>query len=123
MRMPSQSSALALVGAMTVCQPANGQAQAQSAPSTSGLSTTKESGWSGYSSGGERGGVVQVISDADVQAELNLNNDQQQRVGDILRQVKSIEDGFFEDFRRAHQEGSDNGGSRGVDQSKRYEEA
>ncbi len=60
----------------------------------------------GPASGGERRGVVQVISATAVQAELKLNNEQQQQVGDLLRRVKAMEEELFEDFRRSQQEQS-----------------
>src|ERR1041385_2715281 len=123
MKMTDQKRVLAIVAAMAACHLANAQPQTLPSPSTSGSSISKESGWSAYSSGGERGGVVQVISDADVQAELNLNNEQQQHVGDILRRVRSVEDELFEDFRRSRQEALDSSRARGAERSKKYQEA
>ena len=80
-------------------------------------------GGGGYTSGGERGSVVQVIASPEVRAELNLNDEQQLQASNILRQVKAKEDELFKDFRRSMLERYDARHSRNDEQGKKYEEA
>jgi hypothetical protein len=86
---------LALVLGMVACPLANGQRQTRFSPPTARAASGGSNSGGGYISGGERGSVVQVIRDAEVQAELNLNNEQQQQVSLILQRVKATEDELF----------------------------
>src|SRR5256885_8881203 len=123
MKQTNQKIMHGLVVGVMACSLAHGQSRAQS-PSRLSVATNagaSESG--GYSTGGERGGVVQVISDAEVQSELNLSSEQQPQVNDVLRGVKAMENELFEDFRRSRQEWSDNERAGRDQQTKKYEEA
>src|SRR5438552_12993342 len=123
MNKTNRTILLVLIAGITACHQANGQTQTQSPPANIRSHTGKDAGWTGYSTGGERGGVVQVISDAEVQAELKLNNEQQKLVGDILRHVKAMEDELFEDFRRSHLNQSDRLRALREERAKQYREA
>src|SRR5438552_7591899 len=105
MKTADKKLALALVFAMAACFAA--QPQTRFSPATPGAasvgSTSATHGGGAYVSGGERGSVVQVVRDAEVQTELNLSQEQRQQVNDILVRVQAMEAGLFEDFRRHQQ--------------------
>ena len=80
-------------------------------------------GGGGYVSGGERGSVVQVIANPEVQAELNLNSEQQSRVSNILSQVKAKEGELHEEFDRSMFATHEAMLLRSEENSKKYAEA
>src|ERR1043165_9744311 len=95
-----------LVG-LTLSHPTDGQSQTQTPPPAGQSTRRTDYGSGGYVSGGERGSVVQVVRDADVQAELSLSPEQRQHVSDILQRVKALENELFEDSRQHHQAQAD----------------
>ena len=131
MKKTNQKIVLAIVIAVAACLFANGQPQPQSPPGTPGANTGSVAGGGhgggggggGYGTGGERGSVIQVISDAAVQTELNLSAEQQEQVSSILRRVKAIEDEFFEGVDRARHERINRLSARSDLQVKKYDDA
>src|ERR1051325_6927713 len=114
MKTADQKLLLGLVFAMAACFPALPQTRV--APATpgaaSGGSASATHGGAGYFSGGERGSVVQVVRDAEVQAELNLSQEQRQQITDILVRVQAMEAELFDEFRRNQQAHIDAGRTR-----------
>jgi hypothetical protein len=103
---------------------ANAQPQSQHLPVMRGnAGGGAGGGGGGYASGGERGSVVQVIASPAVQAELNLNNEQQLQVSNILSQVKATEEELYEEFDRTMLARHEAMLSRSEERSKKYAEA
>jgi hypothetical protein len=123
MRQSKPVILLALIAGTTAWHQTIGQIQTQSPPPSIRGRTSKDASWTAYSSGGERGSLVHVISDPDAQAELKLDNEQQQRVGEILHRVKATEAELFEDLRRSQQEQSDGRRAQWAKGAKRYQDA
>jgi hypothetical protein len=67
--------------------------------------------------------VIQVISDGEVQTELNLSSEQQQQVGAVLRRVKAMEDELFAEFRSYQEQRVGSELARQEQRLKKYDEA
>jgi hypothetical protein len=119
MKKTNQKTIFSVAFGMAACLLANGQ---QQLPASSGRSGSGGGG-GGYSSGGERGSVVQVISNPEVLAELSLSGDQQQKVANVLDRVRAIEDELFADLRRASQGRIEGTQARNDQTAKKYQEA
>ena len=127
MKTADKNMVLALVFATAACFLAKAQPQTRFAPTTPGAASggsngTTRSGGS-YVSGGELGSVVQVVRDAEVQAELNLSDEQRQQVTDILARVQAMQGELFEDFRRQRQAHLEDARARSEQRMEKLEEA
>jgi hypothetical protein len=124
MKTTDRKARVAIVIGVLGCLMANAQPQPQMIPRMRGNSSASGGGGGGgYTSGGERGSVVQVIASPEVRAELNLNDAQQSQVSNILSQVKAKEDELWKDVRRSMLERFDAMRSFDGERSKKYEEA
>lgn len=124
MNTTDRKAMVALVIGILACLMANAQPQPQHLPVMRGnAGGGAGGGGGGYASGGERGSVVQVIASPAVQAELNLNNEQQLQVSNILSQVKATEEELFKEFDGTMLARHEAILSRSEERSKKYAEA
>src|SRR6266536_1508902 len=126
MKTEDKKMVLALVFVTAAFFPASLQSQTQFSPAAtspaSGGSTSTTHGGRGYISGGERGSVVQVVRDAEVQADLDLNPEQRQQVSEILLRVQAKERELFDDSRRQLQARLEDARARSRQRMERLEE-
>ena len=104
------------------CLLANAQPQSPIIRGTHGNSGGGSSGGGGYTTGGERGSVVQLIRSQEVQAELGLSEKQHLQVSNVLRQVNAKEEELFRDFETMTVRHASSL-SRDAEQGKKFEEA